>query len=1238
MKLSIITVSNPIISDVIKAYRDITKSYGKIFELDVFYVGRQRKNQLDKINSSIKSSQFLILDLMGSMEEIQDGVLEACRRYTGNIVPIGGENSEIRKLLKLGSFSAGDMKMGKPQGKKMDMESMQKMINMTEKLGAFLPFGKIKDMKNYIYITKYWMNAGTYEIKNLLYLILREYGNYKMLPKPSEPMIISEVSICTPKDMKYFKDIKEYSSVYKLKENKPLVAVLFYGHNYPNKTCHCVEKIIERVEEFANVLPIACRGSSKKNLEEIERLLNSLENIKPDVVMNFMSFRLGAGPMGGNPQGGIDILENLEAQYIHPFFMSKKEVTEWKNSKKGLNPSEFLITVMLPELDGAIETIPVGAIEIDEIDEEFNVEISELKIIDERVDRLVEKIKNWINLRRKPNSDKKLAIICYNYPPGEGNIFGGGFLDTFTSVEKVLSILKNNHYTIENSSKEYLMENFTVNKIVNSPRWENENHEYMIKYPIEKYNDQKEDKKIIEDWGKAPGDIMSYNGNFLIPGITSGNVFIGLQPSRGVHENPEKAYHDKELNPHHQYIAFYKYIREEFKADVIVHVGTHGTLEFLNGKECGMSGECYPDKLIGDIPHLYLYYCGNPSEAVIAKRRSHAVTIGYQSPPFTKSELYGELSELEKIISEYKEAELLRPNSLEKIKIQFLEKAAQLNMDKLSMDEIENELYRIKNSLMPKGLHVFAQSYSRAEALEYMKSIVKYDRAEGKSIKRILAEVKGYDYDKLLKDNDIEILSELEYDISKLVEDYINFKKIDVKCDETALNEIKVSLEFGKKAFENSMKNYEKEGLLRGLNGKYLNAKIAGDMIRNPQVFPTGYNLYQFDPRMVPTVSACMQGKNIAENTLQCYKEKSGIYPKSTAVVLWGLETSRTQGETIGQILAYLGVRVKSNKNIFMPEYEIIPIEELGRPRIDVVINICGFFRDMFPNLIYDLNKIFKTLWKLEESDEENYFKANSTKIYKELISQGYSKKDAEELCYSRIFGPAEGAYGTNVTKLIETSNWKDENQIGQAYLSSLKYVYNNSYSGKEVEGLLEKSLSAVDIVSQIRSSHEYEVTDLDHYYEFFGGLSKSIEITKGKKAEIYISDTTGEKVETDSIDKSIEIGVRTRLLNPKWIDGMLQHKYHGVQKISERFENILGLAATTNQVNNWIFSSMQEVYIKNSEIKKTLIENNKWAYLSIVETLMECSERGYYNATKEELEELKKTYLEIEGNIEEEI
>lgn len=1238
MNIVIITVSNPIISDAIKACSEIKSEFGQVLNLRLFYVGRKSNEKICDIKKSFDTAEAVIIDLMGASEAVQNCVLEACREFKGHIIPIGGENREIRTMLRLGDFSAAQMKMGNSGSSKMNMEAMQKMMDMSEKLGKAIPFGKFRDMKNYIHITKYWRNAGDKEIKNLFYLLLRDYGKIKNLPKPSEPLAIKEVSICTPHNMEYFDDVHSFFHKYKFDETRPVVAVLYYGHNYPNRTSHCVSKIVDKIKGFSNVIPIAFSGTTPKNLERLRNILKSTGSKKPDIILNFIPFRIGAGPMGGDHKLGTNILEEMEAQYIHPFFMSKKEISEWKASQQGLNPSEFLITLMLPELDGAVETIPVGAIKVSEFNKEFDVEVSELAIIEERVERITEKIKRWIELRRKPNQEKKVAIICYNYPPGEGNLFGGAFLDTFTSIEEILKLLKGQGYKVEGFSKEQLMESFTSGSIVNSPRWESENYNSMIKYPSKNYKSEYKDEGVIKDWGEAPGEIMTKGEDFLIPGIISGNVFLGLQPTRGVHENPEKAYHNKNLTPHHQYIAFYKWIREEFKADVIIHIGTHGTLEFLKGKECGMSGECYPDKLISHLPHIYLYYCGNPSEAVIAKRRSQAVTVGYQSPPFTKSELYGDLTLLEKLVSEYKEAELLRPARCKDIKEEIFKKAEELHLNFNDIEGIEKELYRIRNSLMPRGLHVFGHGYTKQEAIDYMNSVLRYDRGECKSLKRLLAESEDLDYDRLLKENCVSSLSKLEEKASELIEDYMVSGNINLSCNRDILSEILKTLEFGKNAAESSINNYEREGLLKLLQGKYLPAKIAGDMVRTPEVFPTGFNLYQFDPRLVPSSSAVLRGMEIAENTIECYRKQHGKYPLSTAIILWGLETSRTHGETVGQILHYLGIKLKDRSNIYKTEYEIIPIKELGRPRIDIVINICGFFRDMFPNLVEDLNKIFKRLWEIDECDEENYFKANSKRVYEKLISQGYSHEEATELSYSRIFGPREAEYGTSITKLIETSNWSSETQIGEAYVSSLKYVYSKSFRGKEFNGLLESNLEAVDIVSQVRSSHEYEVTDLDHYYEFFGGLSKSVEMAKGKKAEVYISDTTGEKVETETVEKSIARGVRTRLLNPKWIEGMLEHKYHGVQKISERFENVLGLAATTNKVDNWIFSSMNSVYVEDKNLRKAMIENNKWAYFNMVERLMECNKRGYWKASEEELKSLRQVYLEIEGHIEEEL
>ncbi|WP_054876149.1 magnesium chelatase subunit H [Oxobacter pfennigii] len=1247
MKLVVVTVSNVVLSDMVNAAREINQKWPDSLSLKLYYAGKALSSKkMEDLKENLKGANMIIVDLMGAPNEIREFILKTCINFKKYIVPINGENSPIRSLLKLGTLTAEDLDMNRLNlRKENDYGSMMKMLDVAEKVGNAALMGKMKDMKNYMDISKYMRSAGEDDVKNMLYLILRDYGKAKGIPEPKEPSVAEDTGICRPHDRKYYLSFEKFAEENPFDSAKPTVAIFFYGHSYPNRTSKCVAQIAQRIGEFANILPVAFSSASSKNIEGLKSILDNAGGQKVNLIINFMSFRLSAGPMGGDAQAAVDMLKELNVPVLHPFFMTKREIDEWRNSPQGINPSEFLVSVMLPELDGCIETIPVGAMVKAgaHVEEEYDIELSELSLIEERAEKLVSRVYNWLRLRTKSNCDKKVAIICYNYPPGEDNIFGGAFLDTFSSVENILHFMKDDGYTLECITKEELMDIFAAGKIVNSAKWANEEpSELFIRYGKEEYEKflfgESFEKEIERQWGKAPGRIMSEGDNFLIPGIINGNIFIGLQPSRGIHENPEKVYHDKSLLPHHQYIAFYHWLKESFKADIIIHVGTHGTLEFLKGKECGMSGHCFPDMLIGDIPHGYIYYAGNPAEAMIAKRRSHAVMISYQPPVFMEGELYGDLLKLESMVNEYHEAQRVQPQRCNDLMERIVEAAENLKLDGNSLQDLEGELYRIKKSLVPRGLHTFGKAYDNDEAAGYMKFILRYDRGEIKSLRRLVAESEGYNYELLMERREIQTLSKLDTAAAKIVDYYIRNDRVPryIIKDDGLREEAAAALEFGIRAYSSAIECHEHKGFLKVLSGEYLPARLAGDTIRNPEVLPSGYNLYQFDPRMVPGEAAMQRGANIAMNTLEQYKKERGEYPNSTAVILWGLETSRTQGETVGQILHYLGVRVAPKRSLFKADYEIIPLSELGRPRIDVVVNICGFFRDMFPNLIDDLNDIFKRLAELEEPDEQNYFKANTRKIFNKLSDEGYSLKEAEELSYSRIFGPKEGEYGTGISKLIETKNWEGEKQIGEMYVSRLKHVYSKNYRGMEAGDILEAHLEAVDIVSQVRSSHEYEVTDLDHYYEYFGGLSKSVEMAKGKKAAVYITDTTTEKIETETVDKSIARGVRTRLLNPKWIDGMLEHKYHGVQKISDRFENMLGLAASTNKVENWIFSSLNSAYVMDEEMRMRMKENNRWAYFSILETLLECNRRGYWNAEEDEIKGLMDAYLELEGDIEE--
>ena len=1230
MKMSFISVSSPAISCLIRAFDAINALEGNALELKLYYaVSEYTAFKNKQLTLDIAESDFVFVDLMGSppavIKAVNDG-LEKCR---GSIVPYG---NSAREYLRLGSFTASSMQ-SKSQDKKPDMAAMKKMQSMAEAMGKVMP-GKLRDMKNYSQICKYFFVADYENIYNMLLLILRDYGGVKGLPKPCEAREVPEVTLCDPETMRYFDTSEAFQKAYPYDKNKPVVAMLFYGHIYPMDYSKAMAVIHKKLLAFANVIPVAVAGSSAlENSRVGELALRTLQR-KPDLIINTMSFRLSAGPMGGNIRAGTDMLLEADVPYLHPMFMSRRTVEEWQNSIQGNTPSEVLISVMLPEFDGALETIPVGAKSAPRYNEKYDVVTDEIQIIDERLERLCAKARNYIALSRKTASEKKIAIICYNYPPGEGNLFGGAFLDTFKSVENIFIALQGNGFDTRAVSKEELMRLFTAGKLVNSGRYDS-NDDIMIRYPLKEYRryfDALKDKQLLADsWGTPGGAIMTdENGDFQIPAAVFGNVLVGLQPSRGVHEEQDKLYHDKTLPPHHQYIAFYSYLRDTFGADAVIHVGTHGTLEFLKGKECGMSGDCYPDMLIGDLPHMYLYYCGNPSEATIAKRRSHAQIISYQPPVFIPGTLYGDYARLSALIDDYHHVQAVSPASAKDVLENIRGLAENLNLPG-QQDLLEAELYRMNTSLIPKGLHAFGNNYTDAEAREYVRGILRYSRNNVLSLRAITAMAYGTDVETVEEQKDYEKAKTFDRTADAVFDAYFEFGSLPEEMREAYA----ATLDYGRSNYDRVIRNNETNGLIHALAGGYTPVKQAGDIYRNPDVLPTGTNLIQFDQRFVPSQTAYERGVKIAENTIKTYKEDKNCYPDSAAVILWGLETSRTQGETFSQILGYLGIKLGNKAAVWDPKFEIIPIQELGRPRVDVTINICGFFRDMFPNLIDSLDDLLHQLYELEETDEQNTFKAHAKKIYAMLIDEGYEKDEAEKLSVTRIFGPREGEYGTGITSIIETKAWEKEEQLGSQFLTSLKYAYNRSSHGKDVDGLYERNLKSVDIVSQIRDNQEYEITDLDHYYEFFGGLSKSVEMVKGKKAAMYITDTTGDRVITETVEKAINRGIRTRVLNPKWIDGLLEHKYHGTQKIAERFENVMGLAATTNSVEQWIYNDLHKLYVEDLTMRRRLSDNNSHAYMDILEQMMEYYKRGYWDATDDQIAEIKKAFLELENSLE---
>ena len=1223
---------------------------GSVFQkkiyFNIFFIG-ESKDQSEKfllMRKAILSSNFVYLDLMGAESGVVTGIEEIVKEYQGDIVAGASGTEYLRSRTRLGSFSLdGMMKMMKSRGEKKGKRAektfnMEKMLNQMEAIGKMAPVGPLKDMRNLILLEKFWRYACPENIKNMILLICRGYGKIKELPKAAELIDFSKYVLFDPEKLRGFKSLAELKKEWKWNEDIKTVGVLFYSSNYPNYTFGILSEAIKRLKQNYNVVPLGVSFAADKH-SKLDKILK--EGLSLDLLWDFLPFRFSAGPMGGNEETGLKTLRRFNCPVMHPFFLGKRKIIDWEKLT-GLSPMEIIVHIMLPEMDGVVDVIPIAGLR--EKEAKRVSDLQELQIIEERWEKLAKKTENYLNLRQKANKEKRLAFIMYNYPPGEGNVGGGAFLDTFCSIERVCKALKNAGYTVGDVTAAKLEEIFMNKGGCNSAKWSDASS-IQNRLSLEKYlpkPGESPDEYMIEQiskaWQPPPGNIMAAKGEFLIPGFQSGNIFIGLQPSRGSFEDPSKLCHDKVLPPHHQYAAFYRWVEKEFKADAIIHVGTHGTLEFLPGKESALSQKCYPDYLIAAMPHFYFYYTGNPSEATIAKRRIYGCLISYSGPPFRRSGAYGDYTDLGNMIDGYIEAEGLAQEQKTKLKENIIKKVEEMKLivdDKTDINAISKELIRLKTCLMPVGLHEIGKPFSEKDISCFLSAILNWNRGEIKSINEIIKD-SSYcteDASELKKQDKLFDAAE------KLIENYFFGDKQFYESIRNCLapekaEKLSKAMRYGERCLKGIQATDEVSGLLTGLSGNYVEARLGGDVIRDPEIFPTGYNIYQFDARMVPSDVAMERGVEIANSTLEFYHAQHQRYPESVSVVLWGLETSRTKGETVAQVLAYLGVRIKKDPMSFEKKIEIIPLEELGRSRIDCVVTICGFFRDMFPNILFFLDEVYEVVSNLEEPEEMNFMRKHTMSRLKELLNE-MDMRSAQELSRARIFGPPEGQYGTGITTLIENKSWKEEVEIANAYLTAQKHVYTRKRRGQAQKELFKSNLKKVDVVSQVRSSVDYSMTDLDHYYEYFGGLAKSIETVKGSKPVMLFTDSSSSTIYTDEAKKAIEIGVRSRLLNPEYINEMLKHKVHGAQHIGKRVENLIGLAATTGRVSNWIFSSVKETFIDNQEIYEKLKENNRFAASDIIERLFEACKRGYWDAKEKEIKELRDKYLQLEGELE---
>ena len=1212
---------------------------------------------------------------------------------------------EVMRLNKLGSFSmaqlgqsksaiAGFMKKRKEAGGAGFQDAMLKLLNTLPTVLKYLPVEKAQDARSFMLSFQYWLGGTPDNLRNFLLMLADKYvfpaaeGEDRPAMEVAEPEVFPDLGIWHPLAPTMFEDLKEYlnwtESRNDLSEEArqgPVIGlVLQRSHIVTGDDAHYVATIQELEFRGARVIPIFCGGldfSKPVNAFFYDPL--NPEQPLVDGIVSLTGFALVGGPARQDHPKAIESLKKLNRPYMVALPLVFQTTQEWEQSDLGLHPVQVALQIAIPELDGAIEPIVLSG---------RDDATGKAHTLQDRVDAIAERAIRWSSLRIKPRIDKKLAITVFSFPPDKGNVGTAAYLDVFGSIHRVMQEMKAKGYDVQNlpSTPKALLD-----AVITDPEALEGAPELSIAHrmSVDEYESlTPHSTRLEENWGKPPGNLNSDGQNLLVFGRHFGNVFVGVQPTFGYEGDPMRLLYSRSASPHHGFAAYYTYLQKIWKADAVLHFGTHGSLEFMPGKQMGMSETCYPDSLIGALPNLYYYAANNPSEATIAKRRGYASTISYLTPPAENAGLYKGLKELGELVGSYQQ--LREGGRGIQIVNTIVETARQCNLDKdvdLPEDDaaalelegrdalvgaVYRQLMEIESRLLPCGLHTIGKPPTAEEAIATLVNIAALERDEDglRSLPALLAESIGRTIEDIYKGNDEGVLADVELNrtitetsraaVGSMVRSltgmdgrvsmrnafgwfYDLLARFGLKLpspwlraccsngftqvDSTELDKLFGYLRF---CLEQVCADMEMESLLKALDGEYVLPGPGGDPIRNPGVLPSGKNIHALDPQAIPTRAAVAAAKGVVDKLIERQREEQGAWPETIACVLWGTDNIKTYGESLAQILWFVGVKPMPDSVGRVNKLELISLEELGRPRIDVVVNCSGVFRDLFINQMALIDQAVKMAAEAEEPLEQNFVRKHALE---QAEKEGTSLRDAA----CRVFSNASGSYSSNVNLAVENSTWEEEGELQEMYLSRKTFAFNADNPGEMNQNreVFENVMKTADVTFQNLDSAEISLTDVSHYFDsdptkLIAGLRDD-----GKAPTSYIADTTTANAQVRSLSETIRLDSRTKLLNPKWYEGMLDSGYEGVREVAKRLNFTLGWSATSGAVDNFVYEEANETFINDPEMRKRLMELNPNSFRQIVGTLLEVHGRGYWETSDENIEQLQEMYQEIEDRIE---
>lgn len=1172
---------------------------------------------LARCKQDIAAADIIIVSMLFVEDHIKAilPTLEARRESCDAMVCIMSAN-EVVKLTRLGKFVMGKSESGamaflkrlrpsSSSGSKSGKTPGARHMAMLRRIPRILRFipGMAQDARAFFLTMQYWLACSDDNLANMIRMLVDRYatgpraalkGALTVAPPTEYPETGLYHPDATPKIT------EDDGSIPRRAGRRPSVGLLLMRSYILGGDTGHYDGVIRALEARGfNVIPAFAAGLDAR--PAVEAFFISKGKAVVDLVVSLTGFSLVGGPAFNDSRAAEEMLRDLDVPCLSAQALEFQTLDQWKESERGLLPVESTVMLAIPELDGAISPIVYGG--------RTTQNGTQVMTADpERVERLAERVSRMVELRRAKTEERRIAIVLFNFPPNAGAAGTAAHLAVFESLYNTLSAMRREGYAVDlPASVDVLRDQILIG---NADQHGADANVHAMVSADEHVRAETHLEEIEAQWGPAPGRALSNGRQLFIQGAQFGNVFVGVQPGFGYEGDPMRLLFESGFAPTHAFCAFYRYIKDTFAAHGVLHFGTHGALEFMPGKQTGLGASCWPDRLIGDLPNFYLYAANNPSEGTIAKRRGSATLVSHLTPPLTHAGLYKGLVDLKTSLERWR---TLAPRALDernRMAPLIQSQAAAVDLiettvpewsaaDSSAIDALVSKVAELELTLIPYGLHVVGQAPTDAERRDFLSAMHSADDTVQLPEKVINALAKGVEVSMLAKTAGLHKNKDALAAMSKLAH-----------------------------SAELLRKDHELEGILRALDGRFVPPVTGGDLLRTPEILPTGRNLHGFDPFRIPSAFAIKDGMEQAALLLDRHMSEGNPLPNSIALVLWGTDNLKTEGVPIGQALALMGAKPRFDSFGRLAGAELIPLESLQRPRIDVAMTLSGIFRDLLPLQTKLLAEAAFLAASAEEPEELNFVRRHA------LAYQARHDCDLETASL-RVFGNDDGSYGANVNHLIDCGSWDDEQELGDVFTKRKGFAYG--VSGKPVRhaGLLNDVLANVQLAYQNLESVEVGVTSIDHYFDSLGGVTRAVGTARGETIPVYIGDQTQGSATVRSLSEQVALETRARTLNPAWYEGMLKHGYEGVRQIEAHLTNTVGWSATTGQVTPWVYKQITETFVLDPEMRRRMAELNPKASARVANRLLEAHERKYWTPDPDMLAALQEAGDELEDRLE---